>query len=56
MCGRYEASWEGDEPHPLIALHDVTEELDNMARAVLRFWMNLRKGWLPLLSQRTADN
>ncbi len=35
MCGRYEAPWEGDEPHPLIALHELTEELDNMAMAVL---------------------
>ncbi len=34
MCGRNEALWEGDEPHPLIALHEMTEELDNMARAV----------------------
>jgi hypothetical protein len=25
MCGRYEAPWEGDEPHPLIALHEMTE-------------------------------
>ncbi len=25
MCGQYEAPWEGDEPHPLIALHEMTE-------------------------------
>ncbi len=35
MCSRYEAPWEGDKPHPLIALHEMTEELDNMARALL---------------------
>ncbi len=24
MCGPYEAPWEVDEPHPFIALHEMT--------------------------------
>jgi hypothetical protein len=40
LCGRYEAPREGDEPHPLIAQHEMTEELDNMARAVLMAVLN----------------
>jgi hypothetical protein len=35
MCGRYETPWDGDEPHPLIELHGMTEEVDTMARAVV---------------------
>jgi hypothetical protein len=34
LCGRYNAPWEGDKPHPLIELHAMTEELDSMARVM----------------------
>jgi hypothetical protein len=40
VCGRYEAPWDRDEPHPLIALQAMTEEIDNMARAVVERLMD----------------
>ncbi len=40
VCGRYEAPWDRDEPHPLIALQAMTEEVDNMARAVVERLMD----------------
>ncbi len=40
ICGRYKAPWEGDEPHPLIELHQMTDELDEMARVVVECLMD----------------
>jgi hypothetical protein len=40
VCRRYEAPWEGDEPHPLIKLHNMSDELDAMARAVVEGLMD----------------
>jgi hypothetical protein len=40
ICGRYEAPWDRDEPHPLLALQAMTEEIDNMARAVVERLMD----------------
>jgi hypothetical protein len=39
-CGRYEAPWIGEEPHPLLALQAMTEELDDMARVVVERLMD----------------
>jgi hypothetical protein len=36
MCGRYEAPWVGEERNPLLALQEMTEEVDDMARTILR--------------------
>jgi hypothetical protein len=35
LCGRYEAPWDRVEPNPLIALQQMTSEVDDMARAIL---------------------
>jgi hypothetical protein len=35
VCGPYEAPWDREEPHPLVELHAMTEELDAMARVVV---------------------
>jgi hypothetical protein len=40
VCGRYEAPWDRDEPHPLIALQAMTEELDDMARVIVERLMD----------------
>ncbi len=40
ICGRYEAPWDRDEPHPLLALQAMTEELDSMARVVVERLMD----------------
>jgi hypothetical protein len=40
VCGRYEAPWIGEEPHPLLALQAMTEELDAMARSVVENLMD----------------
>ena len=40
ICGRYEAPWVGEEPHPLLALQAMTEELDGMARSIVEGLMD----------------
>ncbi len=40
VCRQYEAPWEGDEPHPLIKLHGMSEELDAMARTMVENLMD----------------
>jgi len=40
ICGRYEAPWDREEPHPLIALQAMTEELDDMARVIVERLMD----------------
>jgi hypothetical protein len=39
-CGRYEAPWIGEEPHPLLALQAMTDEIDDMARVVVERLMD----------------
>jgi hypothetical protein len=40
VCGPYEAPWDREEPHPLVVLHAMTEELDAMARVVVEQLMD----------------
>jgi hypothetical protein len=40
VCGPYEAPWDREEPHPLVELHAMTEELDAMARVVVEQLMD----------------
>jgi hypothetical protein len=40
VCGRYEPPWVREEPHPLLELQAMTEELDAMARAVVEGLMD----------------
>ncbi len=40
VCGCYEAPWIGEEPHPLLALQAMTEELDAMARSTVENLMD----------------
>jgi hypothetical protein len=40
ICGRYEAPLDREEPHPLIALQAMTEELDDMARVIVERLMD----------------
>jgi hypothetical protein len=40
VCGRYEAPWDRDEPHPLITLQAMTEEVDDMARVIVERLMD----------------
>ncbi len=40
ICGPYEAPWDREEPHPLVELHAMTDELDAMARVVVEQLMD----------------
>jgi hypothetical protein len=40
LCGIYEAPWDREEPHPLVALQEMTHELDDMARVLVECLMD----------------
>jgi len=40
VCGRYEPPWDREEPHPLVALQAMTEEVDAMARVLVERLMD----------------